>query len=167
MLTANPKVPGKSWSFSEGLALDWQSIFKKWTMSRMTYMRSWKSHRLTSHTWLGLNPQIGRLLLRIYFFIYDHLTLLNFFKSLEKIYKFKVTITLCKVFCKLINDIFFKFFFAIQMWCSQNFLNFWKLQYARDVWHQLKGICINFGEKSSICYMISDQVSAFIFQLVN
>jgi hypothetical protein len=31
----------------------------------MTYMRSWKSHRLTSHTWLGLNPQIGRLLSRI------------------------------------------------------------------------------------------------------
>jgi hypothetical protein len=26
----------------------------------MTYMQSWKSHRLTSHTWLGLNPQIGR-----------------------------------------------------------------------------------------------------------
>jgi hypothetical protein len=26
----------------------------------MTYMRSWKSHRLTSNTWLGLNPQIGR-----------------------------------------------------------------------------------------------------------
>jgi hypothetical protein len=26
----------------------------------MTYMRSWKSHRLTSHTWLGLNQQIGR-----------------------------------------------------------------------------------------------------------
>jgi hypothetical protein len=23
-------------------------------------MRSCKSHRLTSHTWLGLNPQIGR-----------------------------------------------------------------------------------------------------------
>jgi hypothetical protein len=34
-------------------------------MSRMTYMRSWKSHRLTSHTWLGLNPQIGRFLSRI------------------------------------------------------------------------------------------------------
>jgi hypothetical protein len=34
-------------------------------MSRMTYMRSWKSLRLTSHTWLGLNPQIGRTLLRI------------------------------------------------------------------------------------------------------
>jgi hypothetical protein len=31
----------------------------------MTYMRSWKSHRLTSHTWLGLNPQIGRPLPRI------------------------------------------------------------------------------------------------------
>jgi hypothetical protein len=31
----------------------------------MTYMRSWKSHRLTSHTWLGLNPQIGRPLSRI------------------------------------------------------------------------------------------------------
>jgi hypothetical protein len=30
----------------------------------MTYMRSWKSHRLTSHTWLGLNPQIGRPLSR-------------------------------------------------------------------------------------------------------
>jgi hypothetical protein len=44
-------------------------------MSRMTYMRSWKNHRLTSHT-LGLNPQIGRPLSRIvgaidlfYFFI--------------------------------------------------------------------------------------------------
>jgi hypothetical protein len=34
-------------------------------MSRMTYMRSWKSHRLTSHTRLGLNPQIGRPLSRI------------------------------------------------------------------------------------------------------
>jgi hypothetical protein len=31
----------------------------------MTYMRSWKSHRLTSHTRLGLNPQIGRPLSRI------------------------------------------------------------------------------------------------------
>jgi hypothetical protein len=31
----------------------------------MTYMRSWKSHRLTSHTWLGLNPQIGRPFSRI------------------------------------------------------------------------------------------------------
>jgi hypothetical protein len=31
----------------------------------MTYMRSWKSHRLTSHTWLGLNPHIGRPLSRI------------------------------------------------------------------------------------------------------
>jgi hypothetical protein len=30
----------------------------------MTYMR-WKSLRLTSHTWLGLNPQIGRPLSRI------------------------------------------------------------------------------------------------------
>jgi hypothetical protein len=34
-------------------------------MSRMTYMRSWKSHRFTLHTWLGLNPQIGRPLSRI------------------------------------------------------------------------------------------------------
>jgi hypothetical protein len=31
----------------------------------MTYMRSWKNLRLTSHTWLGLNPQIGRPLSRI------------------------------------------------------------------------------------------------------
>jgi hypothetical protein len=31
----------------------------------MTYMRSWKSHRLTSHTWLGLNPQIEKSLSRI------------------------------------------------------------------------------------------------------
>jgi hypothetical protein len=44
----------------------------------MTYMRSWKSHRLTSHTWLGLNPQIGRPLSRIvgaiglfFFLFYD------------------------------------------------------------------------------------------------
>jgi hypothetical protein len=31
----------------------------------MNYMRSWISHRLTSNTWLGLNPQIGRPLSRI------------------------------------------------------------------------------------------------------
>jgi hypothetical protein len=31
----------------------------------MTYMRSWKSLRLTSHAWLGLNAQIGRPLSRI------------------------------------------------------------------------------------------------------
>jgi hypothetical protein len=31
----------------------------------MTYMRNWKSHRLTSHTWLGLNSQIGKPLSRI------------------------------------------------------------------------------------------------------
>jgi hypothetical protein len=31
----------------------------------MTYMRSWKSHRLTSHTWFGLYQQIGRPLSRI------------------------------------------------------------------------------------------------------
>jgi hypothetical protein len=48
----------------------------------MTYMRSWKSHRLTSHTRLGLNPQIGRPLSRIvvplvYFFI--KFCLLSFF----------------------------------------------------------------------------------------
>jgi hypothetical protein len=41
----------------------------------MTYMRSWKSLRLTSHTWLGLNPQIVRPLSRIvvplvYFFFF-------------------------------------------------------------------------------------------------
>jgi hypothetical protein len=43
----------------------------------MTYMRSWKSLRLTSHTWLGLNPQIERPLSRIvvplvYFLIPKH-----------------------------------------------------------------------------------------------
>jgi hypothetical protein len=31
----------------------------------MTNMRSWKSHRLTSHIGLGLNPQIERPLSRI------------------------------------------------------------------------------------------------------
>jgi hypothetical protein len=31
----------------------------------MTNVRSWKSHRLTSHTGLGLNPQIERPLSRI------------------------------------------------------------------------------------------------------
>jgi hypothetical protein len=41
----------------------------------MTFMRSWKSHRLTSHTWLGLNPQIGRPLSRtvvplVFFFFF-------------------------------------------------------------------------------------------------
>jgi hypothetical protein len=32
----------------------------------MTNMRCWKSHRLTSHTGLGLNPQIERPLSRIF-----------------------------------------------------------------------------------------------------
>jgi hypothetical protein len=44
----------------------------------MTYMQSWKSYRLTSHTWLGLNPQIGRPLSKIfvplvYFFLHSAL----------------------------------------------------------------------------------------------
>jgi hypothetical protein len=43
----------------------------------MTYMRSWKSHRLTPHTWLGLIPQIGRPLSRIVvplvYFFYMHM----------------------------------------------------------------------------------------------
>jgi hypothetical protein len=49
----------------------------------MTYMRSWKSHRLTSHTWSGLNLQIGRPLSRIvvplvYFFLHvQHYILLE------------------------------------------------------------------------------------------
>jgi hypothetical protein len=56
----------------------------------MTYMQSWKSHRLTSHTWLGLNPQIGRPLSRIvvplvYFFIsFTSLKWFYMLKSVEK-----------------------------------------------------------------------------------
>jgi hypothetical protein len=33
----------------------------------MTHMRSWKSHRLTSHAWLGLNLQKGLSVLLGYF----------------------------------------------------------------------------------------------------
>jgi hypothetical protein len=52
----------------------------------MTYMQSWKSLRLTSHTWLGLNPQIGRPLSRIvvplvYFF---YLYMLGTRRSMEE-----------------------------------------------------------------------------------
>jgi hypothetical protein len=51
----------------------------------MTCMRSWKSHRLTSDTWLGLNPQIVRPLSRIvgviglfiFFFFYLIQSVLN------------------------------------------------------------------------------------------
>jgi hypothetical protein len=50
----------------------------------MTYMRSWKSLRLTSHTWLGLNPQIGRPLSRIVvplvcFFLGKFMIVFNYF----------------------------------------------------------------------------------------
>jgi hypothetical protein len=50
----------------------------------MTYMRSWKSLRLTSHTWLGLNPQIGRPLSRIvvpliYYFYFHFITVFTVF----------------------------------------------------------------------------------------
>jgi hypothetical protein len=48
----------------------------------MTYMRSWKSHRLTSHTWLGLNPQIGRPFSGI-------VVPLVYFIVLKKIYTFE------------------------------------------------------------------------------
>jgi hypothetical protein len=49
------------------------SVF--WFHVSNDHMRSWKSHRLTSHTRLGLNPQIGRHLSRIivplvYFFFF-------------------------------------------------------------------------------------------------
>jgi hypothetical protein len=55
----------------------------------MTCMRSWKSHRLTSYTWLGLNPQIGRPLSRIvgaigYYNLYKSFHIFeNVFESLK------------------------------------------------------------------------------------
>jgi hypothetical protein len=53
---------------------------KKSTMFRMI-MRSWKSHRFTLHTWLGLNPQIerphSRIVVQLVFF-------LNLFKLRQK-----------------------------------------------------------------------------------
>jgi hypothetical protein len=67
----------------------------------MTYMRSWKSLRLTSHTWLGLNPQIGRPLSRIvvplvYFYylipemqiIQKNVEKFNFCRKIQKFLKF-------------------------------------------------------------------------------
>jgi hypothetical protein len=55
----------------------------------MTYMMSRKNHRLTSHTWLGLTPQIGRPLSRIGgaigFFRYEEITLKLFFYKLCKV----------------------------------------------------------------------------------
>jgi hypothetical protein len=62
----------------------------------MTYMRSWKSHRLTSHTWLGLNPQIGRPLSKIV----GAIGLFVFF-----IFKIVLDLSCSPVFhCKLINS---------------------------------------------------------------
>jgi hypothetical protein len=44
-------------------------------------MRSWKSHRLTSHTWLGLNLQFGRIVGAIgLFFFY-------LFKNIQKFHE--------------------------------------------------------------------------------
>jgi hypothetical protein len=62
MLTATPKVPGKSWSFSEGLALYWESSllknkpFLEWPVCEvgkvidlLTYIvRSWSTNWKTS-----------------------------------------------------------------------------------------------------------------------
>jgi hypothetical protein len=48
----------------------------------MTYMGSWKN--LTSHTWLGLNPQIGRPLSRIVVpLVYFITKRLIFFQNLQ------------------------------------------------------------------------------------
>jgi hypothetical protein len=61
MLTATPKVPGKSWSFSEGLVLDWQSSLVKYKPCLECPIYAGLGKSLTySHTWLGLNLQIGR-----------------------------------------------------------------------------------------------------------
>jgi hypothetical protein len=62
-------------------------------MSRMTYMRTWKSHQLTSHTWLGLNPQIGGPLSRIvgaiglFFLLNNILTMKKYTKIYQNIPK--------------------------------------------------------------------------------
>jgi hypothetical protein len=49
-------------------------------------MRSWKSLRLTSHTWLGLNPQIGRPLSRIVVpLVYLYLTVLHLSNTISSI----------------------------------------------------------------------------------
>jgi hypothetical protein len=47
----------------------------------MIYMRSWKSHRFTLHTWLGLNPQIERPLSRI---VVQLVFFFNLFKLQQK-----------------------------------------------------------------------------------
>jgi hypothetical protein len=50
----------------------------------MTYMRSWNSLRLTSHTWLGLNPQIGRPLSRIFVPLVYFILEINVYKIVKK-----------------------------------------------------------------------------------
>jgi hypothetical protein len=84
----------------------------------MTYMRSWKSHRLTSHTWLSLNPLIGRPLSRIVgaigLFFYEGTIL--FFKKHKKTgannnTQTKNTCTLCGIKYKAVfkkNTVFLK-----------------------------------------------------------
>jgi hypothetical protein len=76
----------------------------------MIYMRSWKSLRLTSHTWLGLNPQIGRPLSRIvvplvYFYYeqkkYSHENILSLYSIRTQITK--ILIYHIKVLFILIN----------------------------------------------------------------
>jgi hypothetical protein len=59
MLTATQKVPGKSWSFSEGLALDWQSSLVKINHVSNDLYAELKKSSTYSHTWLGPNPLIG------------------------------------------------------------------------------------------------------------
>jgi hypothetical protein len=64
-------------------------------MCRITYMRSWKSHRLTSHTWLGLNPQIGRPLSRIvvplvyFFYFFEDVLVKNSSSSIKYLMEIK------------------------------------------------------------------------------
>jgi hypothetical protein len=54
------RIPGKSWSCLEGLALHWQSILLKINHVSNDLYAELKKSSTYSHTWLGLNTQIGR-----------------------------------------------------------------------------------------------------------
>jgi hypothetical protein len=109
------RIPGKSWSFSVGLALDWQSSLLKnkpcleWPVCGVEKV-------IDLLTWLGLNSQIGRLSCHWFIFLLitkENHVLFRFWKIFFCVFLESLN---SSVTCKLKWD----FFYQAKVWLRSN-----------------------------------------------
>jgi hypothetical protein len=140
LLTANPKVPGMSWSFLEGLALDWQSNLVKNKSCLEWPICGVEKVKLTySYTRLGHNLQIGRSLSRIavplvYLYLYVRFCITLFF-LVYIIYIFHIfSVYIWFIWFKTWNFVYSMYRFNVQHQFTYNFRVFSLCMFVSTFW---------------------------------